>query len=91
MIQITDKYFIDADPRCYILKEKSVVKDENAKTYGEERFKELGYYVTLEQCVHGILKTELRKFIGSEQINSINDLKNKIDEVDKSIANLKRL
>lgn len=75
MIQITNRFYIDADSNCYSLKEKTIIQDENSKNYGKEIYKDLGYYPTLEGCLNGILKTVTRQFIGKEEINTLNDLK----------------
>jgi len=56
------------------LQEKSVIQDETSKNYGKEVFKELGYYVTIEGCLNGLMKTKLREFIGKKEENDIVDL-----------------
>ena len=75
MIEITDRFYIDADSNCYSLKEKTIVQDENSKNYGKEIYKDLGYYPTLEGCLNGILKTTAREFIGEKQKHSIEELR----------------
>jgi len=74
MIKITDRFYINATSNCYILQEKSVIQDETSKNYGKEVFKELGYYVTIEGCLNGLMKTKLREFIGKKEENDIVDL-----------------
>lgn len=78
MIKITDRFYINATTNCYCLQEKTTVQDENSKNYGQEIFKDLGYYTTIEQCLNGLLKVKTREFIGKETINSIKDLQNEI-------------
>lgn len=75
MIQITDRFYIDADTNCYSLKEKTIVQDKTSKNYAKEQYKDLGYYSTLEGCLEGIIKTTAREFIGEKQINSIEELR----------------
>lgn len=48
MIKITDRFYINANSNCYVLQEKTTVQDENSKNYGQEVFKDLGYYTTNE-------------------------------------------
>lgn len=78
MIKITDRFYITANTNCYTLTEKTTVKDTESKNYGQEMFKDVGYYSTLENCLNGILKTVIREFISSEDINSVYELKEQI-------------
>ena len=55
MIKIDDKFFIDADSNSYTLKEKDKIQDKKSKNYGEEVFRDRGYYVTLEGVLNGYL------------------------------------
>ena len=66
MIKINDRFYIDADTSCYKLQEKTTVQDETSKNFGQEVFKDLGYYTTLESCLNGILKTLTREYIGKD-------------------------
>ena len=62
MIKIDDKFFIDADSNSYTLKEKDKIQDKKSKNYGEEVFRDRGYYVTLEGVLNGYLKAQTREF-----------------------------
>ena len=53
MVKITDRFYINATTNCYILQEKTKIKDENSKNYGQEVFKDLGYYTTIDSCLKG--------------------------------------
>ena len=88
MIKVTDRFYIDANTNCYVLKEKTTVQDENSKNYGQETFKDLGYYTNLESLLNGILKITTREFIAREDENSINDL---IKEIKRAEDYLKSL
>ena len=88
MIKVTDRFYIDANTNCYVLKEKTIVQDENSKNYGQEIFKDLGYYTNLESLLNGILKITTREFIAREDENSINDL---IKEIKRAEEHLKSL
>lgn len=88
MIKVTDRFYIDANTNCYVLKEKTTVQDENSKNYGQETFKDLGYYTNLESLLNGILKITTREFIAREDENSINDL---IKEIKRAEEHLKSL
>ena len=74
MIKVTDKYYITANANCYTLQEKTKEKDENSKNYGQEVFKDIGYYTTLEQCLKGILKASTREYVGTDREKSIHEL-----------------
>lgn len=88
MIKITDRFYIDANSNCYVLKEKTIVQDENSKNYKQEIFKDAGYYTSLESLLRGILKTTTREFIAREEENSIQDLIKEINEVDEFLKSL---
>lgn len=74
MIKVTDRYYIVANTNCYTLQEKTKVQDVKSENYGKEIFKDLGYYTTIESCLKGILKANIREFIGHETENNIKDL-----------------
>lgn len=88
MIKINEQYFITADSNCYMLKERKQIIDENSKNYGEYTYKDLGYYVSLEQLLNGLLKKELREFIAKDTQNEIKDLVQKIRELNQFIKSL---
>ena len=78
MVKITDKYYIDADYKCYTLKEKGIVQDEASENFGKERFKDIAYCQTIEQIIDRVLTLNVRSFISkSEQA----DLKELVAEV----------
>lgn len=89
MIKVTDRFYIDANTNCYVLKEKTIVKDENSKNYGQEVLKDLGYYTSLESCLQGILKTTTREYIAKQEENSIYDLIKEIKRAEEYLKNLK--
>lgn len=74
MIKVTDRFYINANSNCYILQEKTKVQDVKSENYGNEIYKDLGYYTTLESCLQGILKTVTREFISKNEENSIKEL-----------------
>lgn len=86
MIKINEKYFIDADNNNFVLKEylgKRLNKKTNEK---EDAYEIWGYYNTIESTLNGLVKKELRKFISKQEINNLNDLQQKIDNLHKFIA-----
>lgn len=89
MIKVTDRFYIDANTNCYVLKEKTIVQDENSKNYGQEVLKDLGYYTSLESCLQGILKTTTREFIAREEENSMKDLIKEIKRAEEYLKSLK--
>ena len=74
MVKVTEKFYINASNTCYTLQEKTTIQDENSKNYGKEVFKDLGYYVSIESCLKGILKVSTREFIGKEEENTVKEL-----------------
>ena len=87
MVKLTDTYYIDADIRCYTLKEKTIVQDKKSKNYGNEIFKDLGYYVSLEECLKGYIKVVTRKYIHNNNIET----EQLIKEIQKQTAFIESL
>lgn len=88
MIRLSDRYYIDADSKNYILKEKTIVQDKESSNYGKETFKDLGYYTNLESVLNGLLKIGTRDFISRDEKHSIEDLKEHITAYKKFIESL---
>ena len=88
MIKITDRFYINATTNCYSLQEKTTIQDENSKNFGQEIFKDLGYYTTIEQCLNGFLKVKTREYIAKDTINSIQDLKKEIKKTQELLHKL---
>ena len=88
MIKITERFYITANTNCYTLTEKTKVQDKESKNYGQEIFKDIGYYSTLESCLGGILTTVTREYISSEEINSVSELKDQIQLMREFIQSL---
>ena len=87
MIKIDDKFFIDADSNSYTLKEKDKIQDKKSKNYGEEVFRDRGYYVALEGVLNGYLKAQTREFVQ----NNETDVKELIKEIKKQTEFVKKL
>ena len=83
MIQITDRFYITADTHCYTLQEKTIIKDENSKNYGNEIYKDLGYYVTIESAIKGMIKILTREYMSKKEVNTLKELQEKIEELYK--------
>lgn len=89
MIQINDRFYINADTNCYMLQEKVIIQDETSKNYGKEQFRILGYYTTIEGCLQGLLKTTTREFISKETKNNLKDLMDFIEKENQYLRDLK--
>jgi len=63
MININDKFCIDADEKQFILKELGTVQDKESKNYGEVTQTLLGYFNTVEQALLYLEKILLRRAI----------------------------
>ena len=88
MIKVTDKYYITANTNCYTLQEKTTIQDEQSKNYGQEVFKNLGYYTSLESCLNGILKANTREYISKSEANTLQELIQEIRNIDNYIKSL---
>lgn len=87
MVKIDDKFYVDADSNSYILKEKDKVRDKKSKKYGEDVFKDRGYYVSLEGVLNGYLKVQTRDYIKNNDVG-VKDLLKEIKEQTKFVENL---
>lgn len=68
MIKMTKNYYLDADDKQIMLKEKSIIKDEKSKNYGEKSFNVLGYFRTVDSAI-----LYLRKHLNNRMIKE-NDM-----------------
>lgn len=88
MVKVTDKYYITANTNCYTLQEKTTIQDENSKNYGQEVFKDIGYYISLESCLKGIVKANTREYISKSEVNTLQELIQEIRNIDNYIKSL---
>lgn len=63
MINVNEKFYIDADENQFILKERGTVQDKDSKNYGEETQTLLGYFSTVEQALLCLEKILTRRAI----------------------------
>lgn len=89
MIKISDRFYISANTNCYTLQEKTTIKDQNSRNYGQEVFKDLGYFTSIEGCLKGVLKISTREYISKNVENSIEDLILEIKIIEESLEKLK--
>lgn len=88
MIKITDKYYLDSDSRNYILREKTIVTNEESKAFGEERYTDCGFYASLESAIKGLVTISTREYIAKKSLNSIEELLKEIKDLRKFIEDL---
>lgn len=88
MIKITDDYYLDADSRNYILRKRTVNQDETSKNFGEEKYSDEGYYVSIESAVKGLITLLTREYISKKTLNTIEELKNEIIKTREFIESL---
>lgn len=88
MIKATDRFYINATTNCYVLQEKTTVKDKKSENYGKEIFKDLGYYTTIESCLKGILKVTIKEFVSKEEETSIYELMKQIKKAEEYLYSL---
>lgn len=83
MIKIDDEYVINANENCYSLERKSIVQDVESQNYGKETKIVEGYYTTIESALNGYIKIKTRKYISSENENSLKELLDEIKKIEK--------
>ena len=81
MIKIDNEYLINANESCYTLERKTTVKDINSKNYGKELNEIEGYYTSIDGALNGYLKTKMRKYVSTEQENTIKEAINKLENL----------
>ena len=81
MIKIDNEYLINANESCYTLERKTKVTDENSKNYGKEVTIIEGYYTSIDGALNGYLKTKMRKYVSTEQENTIKEAINKLENL----------
>lgn len=88
MVKVTDRFYINATTNQYVLQEKTKVQDENSKNYGNEIFKDLGYYSSLEDCLRGVLKTTTREYISADREDNLKELIKQIEKANEYLQSL---
>ena len=83
MVNIDNEYVINANESCYTLERKSTVQDAESKNYGKEIKVIEGYYTSIESALNGYMKARTRKYISSENENSLKELLNEIKKMQK--------
>lgn len=69
MVKITDKYYMNAEKKCYVLQEKTIVKDEKSSNFGKVEYDTIGYYTTIESLLEGVLKFMTREEIKNNDLS----------------------
>jgi hypothetical protein len=80
-IQVEDKLFIESDGMQFILKKYNGQFD---KKTGNELFKSLGYFATLQQAV----KFLVRKKVMESEATTVQELLHELERIEKEIETL---
>ena len=88
MIKIDEKYYITADPHCFILQEKRIKQDGQNK--GEEYFENLGCYVSIDSALKGLLKKEIRKYLAKENVCSLEKAINDFQKIEEHVTKVSK-
>lgn len=82
ILNITDKYFIEKDTYCFILKERFVGEKEGSSNFGKESEKVVGYFPNITQVINELINKSLLNYdLG-------NDLKTEIRDTIKCLTNV---
>lgn len=85
MIKIDNEYILNANESCYTLEKVGQVEDVNSKNHGKETKTIQGYYTTIENALNGYVKVKLRKYVSSEIENTMKELLQQINSLQKII------
>ena len=88
MIKIDDEYLINATESCYTLEKVAAIQDTESKNYGKETKIIQGYYTSMQNALKGYLKCKMRKFVGQESKNTINDVIKYLERLEKSLKDM---
>jgi hypothetical protein len=89
MIKVTERYYITANSNQYTVLEKTTIKDETSKNFGNEVFRDVGYYPTIEMAIKGIKKVLIREYCSKETTNTLNELLEEIKKQDEFLKKIK--
>nr|DAQ68719.1 MAG TPA: protein of unknown function (DUF5405) [Caudoviricetes sp.] len=92
-IRISDSYYFTADENEYILYEcgrREKIDRKTRKGTGEIIDYEtvIGYYTTLESLVRGCRQDAVRKKIRDNQLTSINEIIDYLNEINKKLSEM---
>lgn len=88
MIKIDERYYITADPNCYILQEKKI--KEIGEDKGSEYYENIGYYVSIDSALKGLLKKEIRKYLAKSDVCSLEKAIKEFQRIEKHIAEISK-
>ena len=90
MIHLYDDYYLDNDKLQFVLKKKLIVKDEESKNYGKEKFSNIGHYPKLEQLIKEASIKKLREDKYEVLIEMLSAYDNIADGIRSSIINIEK-
>ena len=73
MLKIDGEYFVNGNESCYTLERRTKIKDRSSKNYGKEVSEIEGYYTSIDNALNGYLKIKMRKYVSSEDENTIRE------------------
>lgn len=88
MINIDNEYYIKANDNCFTLEKKGTIQEEKSKNYGKETFVIQGHYTSIENTLKGYMKIKTRKFVASEDENTLTELLKEIEKQNNFIIDI---
>ena len=85
MIHIYDKWYLDSDAFSFIISERSTIKDENSKNFGQEIFKNVAYCGNLYQVKNWLMNEEIRSNL--ELLNNLDECIKMSNSIDSGLKN----
>lgn len=82
MLKVNKDWQIDTDQMNIILQQRKTVSDENSKNFGNEYWKNIGYYSTYKQALCALVDYEVKVSADYK------DIVKRIDQLKEDIANL---
>ena len=80
MIQIYKDFFIDADSNCFMLKKRTKLKKRTSQEEYDS-FQTLGYYSSIDGVYKGFVRVVGRETILDEDVKTIEDFIEKMNDV----------
>lgn len=82
-MKINERWAITGNRSDFVLTESSVRKDPKG---GEDRVStKQTYHPSIEQCLHKIVRTEMRNYVCEEMAKNVTDLKVYLDKLNNDI------
>jgi len=87
MIEINEKYFIEADNYNIILRERYFVKDKKSKNFGVPLERDIGYYGTVPDALCALFERKCKELIQEKEFANYKDIIKDMRSIKQELEN----